>query len=371
MSTLSKFSAMCLLSGVLAIPTTLNKRADYPDEVVVLASCDNGKSGTAFEAKDRMHYFTDDYARRNGGASQDTVTQIHDPAPHDGFTYHVDWTSGTLADPVSATFPDDGREFKVWGLTSDGDPEAAVSGKATLADVDFKCYKPRADNKPWNVDDGYQCVEKFVCTREDRWVRHTSFRLDDKIAQVGSKKAECSGSTPAPLNAADVFGKFKDIAARSWDANLGIDIGGGCKMVFPIVNVPDASGWPGYDANTPDKIAKVFVEHVAAKIEETRTHDERNCNLPGSQFGGGSNYHVVQESVEYPHGGSFQIQTAKQSDPKSLQVQMQVDFRIDCSCKSDTGLIGTVRDSLGLFGWINPAFGVTAATLGLIDRVTC
>ncbi|OAF98589.1 uncharacterized protein CC84DRAFT_1200484 [Paraphaeosphaeria sporulosa] len=366
-------SALCLLSGVIAVPTSLSKRADNPDEAVVLAECDNGKSGTEFATQDRMHYFSDDYARRNDGASQDTVTTIHDPARHDGFSgqYHIGWTSGTEENPVSATFPEDGRQFKAWGLTSDGEPEAPISGTATFGGAEFKCYKPGSDNKPWTTQDGYSCAAAYVCTRADRWIRHTSVKFDDKIAQVGSKEASCSGSTPAPLDAKEVFSKFKDIADKSWNAESGIDIGGGCKMVFPTVNVPSAEGMPGYDTNTPQKMADIFVEHVGAKIEETRTHNERNCFLGGSQFGGGSYDHVIQEGVEYPHGGRFEITTAKQSDPKSLQVQMQVDFRVDCSCESDSGLLNTIRNSLGLVGWIHPAFGVVGAAIGLYDGATC
>jgi hypothetical protein len=61
----------------------------------------------------------------------------------------------------------------------------------------------------------------------------------------------------------------------------------------------------------------------------------------------------------------------KQSDPKSLQIQTRVEFRIDCSCKSDNGLIAVLQSSLGLVGWVNPAFGLTAATLGLYNAATC
>lgn len=73
----------------------------------------------------------------------------------------------------------------------------------------------------------------------------------------------------------------------------------------------------------------------------------------------------------YPHGGKFEIQMPKQSDPKSLQIQTRVEFRIDCSCKSDNGLIAVLQSSLGLVGWVNPAFGLTAATLGLYNAATC
>jgi hypothetical protein len=360
-------SLVSILPSLLASP--LIARTDYPDEVVVLAECDNGKSSGDFATKDRIHYFTDDYNRRNGGASSDTVSKIHDPTQHDGFVYHVTWTAGTQSDPVWATFPDDGRTFKVWGLSDGSAPDMPVSGTADFGGAEFKCYQ--GGQGTWGTHDGFTCSAAFTCTRADRYIRATSVTFDNKIAQVGRAKADCNNPTSAPYNAKDVFGQLKDMASHSWDANNGIDIGGNCKMVFPSLLVPSSSSLPGYDSTTPEKIAQVFVDAVGTEIEKSRTSDDISCYIPGSQFGGGSYYQVYQEGLVYPHGGKFEIQMAKQSDPKSLQIQTRVEFRIDCSCKSDNGLIVVLQSSLGLVGWVNPAFGVTAATLGLYNAATC
>lgn len=337
----------------------------------MLASCTNGRSGGDLVLKDRLHYYKNDYDRRNGGISDDTVTNIYDPSYHDGFTYHVAWTAANQSDPIQATFPHDRRTFKVWGLSDGSAPDAPVSGAADFGGAEFKCYQGD-QTKKWTTKDGFTCRAAFTCTRADRYIRATSVTFDKKAAQVGRAKSDCSHSTSPPDKATDVFAKLKDMASHSWDADKGIDIGGNCRMVFPSLLVPSSSSLPGlYDSSTPEKIAQVFVDAIGAEIEKKRTRDERNCWIPGSQLGGGSYYHVVQEGLVYPHGGKFEIQMAKQSDPKSLQIQTQVEFRIDCSCESDNGLMGVLQSSLGLVGWISPAFGVTAATVGLYNAATC
>lgn len=367
MTPLQILTFLSLLIATLANP--LPKRTDHPDEAIVLASCDNTLSGPAFKTKDRLHYHTNDYTRRNGGGSQDTTTTIHDPAQHDGFNYHISWTSGTQSDPISATFPDDGRTFKVWGLTDGSQADMPVSGTADFGGAAFKCYKGAGGS--WKTGDGFVCRAAFTCTRADRYIRATSVTFDDKIAQVGRAEARCGDTTSPPLNARDVFAQLKGMATHSWDADNGIDIGGNCKMVFPTLLVPSSSSLPGYDASTPERIAQVFVDAVGAEIEKRRTREERNCWIPGGPQGGGSNYHIVQEGVRYPHGGKFEIQMAKQSDPMSLQIQTRVEFRIDCSCQSDNGLIAVLQSSLGLVGWVSPAFGIAGASLGLYNAATC
>lgn len=361
-----------LLASSIASPLPITRRTDYPDEVVVLAECDNGQFGTALKIRDRLHYYSNDYDRRTGASgSQDTAMTITDPGQHDGFAYHVSWTSGTPSSPVSATFPDDGRTFKVWGLSSSGgEPDMPVTGTANFGGAEFKCYLG-IPSTTWKTGDGMTCHAAYTCTRADRYIRATSVTFDDKIAQVGRSSASCADTTSPPLNAKDVFGQLSEMAAHSWDANNGIDIGGNCKMVFPTLQIPSPGTLPGYDSTTPEQIAKIFVDAVGAEIEKQRTKEERNCWIPGGPNGGGSTYHIVQEGVKYPHGGKFEIQMARQADPKSLQVQTKVEFRIDCSCESDNGLIAILQSSLGLVGWVSPAFGVTGASLGLYNAASC
>ncbi|ORX97754.1 hypothetical protein BCR34DRAFT_577755 [Clohesyomyces aquaticus] len=370
MSTLRFVTILSTLAAALAIPNPIIPRQqNYPDEVVVLANCDNGESGATMETKDRMVYYQDDYDRRSGAPSQASTSDIHDPATHDGFIYHVGWTAGTEADPVSAALDD--RKFKVWGLGSEAEDDAPVSGTATFDGAQFKCYSGSMQQKTWNTDDGFQCTVAYTCTRADRWIRHTSVELDTHLAQVGSKEADCSHHTSAPLNAKDVFQKFQDLATHSWDASNGIDIGGGCEMVFPKLEIPSTSGFHGYDSSTtPAKIAQLFADTVGAKVEEGRTTAERNCPLPG--YNGQPNYyHVNQEGLEYPHGGKFEIGTAQQSDPESLQSQVSVEFRIECSCEDDTGLTGKYKGVIeaGL-AKVVPEFGIVRQTVKLFEG-TC
>lgn len=83
MAIFSVLSVLLILPLLLASPFVT--RTDYPDEVVVLAECNNGLSSGDFATKDRLHYFTDDYDRRNGGGAA--------PTPSPRFTIH----SSTMA----------------------------------------------------------------------------------------------------------------------------------------------------------------------------------------------------------------------------------------------------------------------------------
>ncbi|KAF2474478.1 uncharacterized protein BDR25DRAFT_383791 [Lindgomyces ingoldianus] len=353
-----------VLSTALAAPTTLSPRGDHPDEVVVLASCDNGKSGVQLEVKDRLHYFSDDYARRKGGASQDTVLQIHDPATHDGFTYHVSWDAGTIADPVSATFPDDGRIFKVWGLPSTGESSKAdepVEGTATLGGASFKCYKGDS-SQTWSTGDGFTCAAAFTCTRLERWIRKTNVNFDDKTVLVG--EPECHVEKSTAINAKDAFGKLKDAVSKSWDTETGFDIGAGCKMYFPVVTVPPASN--NYDDTTPQQIVDIFVDHIGAEVEKNRTSKGRNCNRPG-YMGQDTTYHIEEEQLEYPRGGQFEIFVAQQSNPQWV-TQTRVDFRVACACHDNHVFLSALANGLGLFGgWISPAFGTASASINIMS----
>lgn len=188
----------------------------------------------------------------------------------------------------------------------------------------------------------------------------------------------CNHQASDPVNAKDVFAQLKDMASHSWDSDNGIDIGGNCKMVFPSLLVPSSSSsLPGYyDSTTPEKIAQIFVDAVGAEIEKKRTRDDTACwslislTEPGAVSDiSNPTYPVHQEGLVYPHGGKFEIQMAKQSEPRNLQIQTQVEFRIDCSssCESNNGLIAILQSALGLVGWVNPVFGVTAATVGIYN----
>lgn len=151
----------------------------------------------------------------------------------------------------------------------------------------------------------------------------------------------------------------------------GFDVGGGCFMRFPHFDVPSTpKDMAGYDVSqTPKQIADMFVNAVGKKVEEGRTSNQRNCALPGSQFGGGSTYHVKQEGLQYPRAGRFEIAQALQSDVKSLTTQLAVEYEIDCPCIPDPGnVVSYVSKAFGLAGPISPAFGIGSIAVSLMTR---
>ncbi|KAH8710145.1 hypothetical protein GQ44DRAFT_776726 [Phaeosphaeriaceae sp. PMI808] len=358
--------ALLAVTSAFAAPTNnVIREDDHPDEVVVLASCSKG-SGTTFKVEDRMVYFSNDYARRKNGESQDTILQnaIHDPAPHDGMVYRVSWHAGTVDNPVSGKFPKDGRVFKVWDLPSSVSArfDEAVSGSASLGGAPFKCY--RGDDKSSGVTlNGYDCSPKFTCTRLERWIRQTHFVFDDATTIVG--EAKCDVKKSEVMKAQDAFAKLKEAVKSTWDTTTGFDIGAGCKMFFPTIQVPPSSH--NYDNTTPQQIVDILVNNVGAAIEKNRTVTQRNCNIPG-YMGQGTNYHITQDQLTYPRGGKFEIFAAQQSNPQWI-TQTRVDFRVQCACRKDRyQFLAYLSNGLGVFGgWISPVFGTVAASINIAN----
>ncbi|KAF2004247.1 hypothetical protein P154DRAFT_407691, partial [Amniculicola lignicola CBS 123094] len=347
----------------------LNRRDDFPDEVVVLADCDNGKTGTEFKIEDRMHYYTDDYARRSGReGSSDTVGQgkIHDPGMHDGTTYHVSWEAGTVADPVSATFPDEGRKFKVWGLpsafTKGAVADEPVEGTADFDGAQFKCYRGDPALK-WRAGI-YNCRAAFTCTSVQREIHKTEVLFDENVQQVG--EAKCHDSLPAPPDAKEAFKKLKEAVKTKWDTSKGHDIGGDCFIYYTRIDVPPSS--PRYDAGTPEKIADIFIDYVGAAIEKNRTIVERNCPIP-NPYGAPAYTHVKAESLSFPRAGSFEIFVAAQANPQ-WKSQTRVDFQVKCksACNDGKQALGFLANGLALFGgWISPVFGTITAAINIVN----
>lgn len=357
------FIALLTFTSALAAPTNnLIRAEDHLDEVVVLASCSKG-SGTSFKRGDRMVYYSNDYARRKNGESQDSILQkeIHDPAPHDGMTYSVSWHAGTVDDPVSGKFPKEGRVFKVWDLPSSVSAQfdEAVSGSASLGGAPFKCY--RGEDKSSGVTlDGYNCSPQFTCTRLERWIRQTRIAFDDTTTVVG--EATCDVKKTEVMKAQDAFAKLNEAVKSTWDTTTGFDIGAGCKMFFPTIQVPPSSH--NYDNTTPRQIVDILVNNIGSAIEKNRTVVERNCNIPG-YMGQGKNYHITQDQLTYPRGEIF---AAQQSNPQWI-TQTRVDFRVQCTCRTDrSDFLAYLSNGLGLFGgWISPAFGTAAAAINIAN----
>lgn len=352
------------LAAVLAIPTPQTRDDDKPDEVVVLASCDNGKTGAEFEIKDRIFYYSDDYERRKGGGSQDTVLQdqIHDPTPHDGVVSPIYWEAGTVDDPISATFPNDTRQFKVWGLPAGGaayEVDSAVSGAATFDGVPFKCYKGDTSTTVF-TNDGFICRAAFTCTRIERWIRKTNLTLDDAVVEVG--QGSCKNGAATVINAKDAFGIIRDLAAHS--GATAFDIGSGCSILFPQYLLASEG------TATAEAIADIFVDQIGARVEAKRRVDVFSCPngpaLPGSMP---KWIDANQDVLVYPRGGQFRIFSALQSNQEGWSLQAAVDFKVQCKCKDDTfGFLRELAAGLrGFGGWINAAYGTVAAAINIAE----
>ncbi|KAH3981829.1 hypothetical protein HBI70_152740 [Parastagonospora nodorum] len=361
-------SVIFLLLATSAFAAPANKiirENDNPDEVVMIASCSKG-SGGDMRTNDRIISWADDYARRNGKASQDTILQsaIKDPGRHDGMVYHVSWHAGTVENPVSGTFPQDGREFKVWGLPSDNSAKTdePVAGSATLGGAPFKCYKGEG-NLATTFQDGATCGSVFTCTRLERWIRKTEFLVDEQVTS-GKWSSTCTNDI---INAQDAFGKLGEAMKTPWETTTRFDIGGGCYIRFPVIDIPDPS--PNFLDKTPQAIVDVMKNQFGGAIEKNRTMGVSYCALLDKDDKENNPNERRLQAATYPRGGSLQISVAQQSNPAWV-TQTRVDFRVDCgTCKDDDrGLIPYISGSINTFGgFINPIFGATSAVMSLVD----
>jgi hypothetical protein len=360
----STFSLLLATSVFAAPANKVIRQNDNPDEVVMLAQCSKGE-GTQMKTNDRILYWADDYARRKGVGSQDAIGQsaIKNPGRHDGMVYHVTWSAGTVENPVSGTFPEDGREFKVWGLPSDSSTKAdePVVGSATLGGAPFKCYQGEG-NLPSTFQDGFSCGSVFTCTRLERWIRKTEILLDDKLTVVRS--GYCVAKLDPIIRAQDAFGKLAEALKTPWDTATGYDIGGGCKIRFPVIEMPPLS--PNYIDTTPQAIVDVLKNQFGDAVEKNRTLFQPNCSPPLYSGDGFPDEWRVQQ-LNYPRGGNFEISVAQQSNP-SWVTQTRVDFRVDCECQTDySGFLPKIAAGINTFGgFINPVFGSVTSVLSLV-----
>ncbi|KAF2467803.1 uncharacterized protein BDR25DRAFT_374034 [Lindgomyces ingoldianus] len=362
-----------LSTFALAAPAPLESGADYPDEVVLLTACDNGKTGIELKIQDRMFYYQDDYARRRGEKYQDKVlqTQIHDPSRHDGFNYHIDWDAGkSQDDAISARFPNSNHQFKVWGLPADGakgtKANLPVAGNAQLDGAPFKCYKESSFGKD---TDGFKCRLIFSCTRIQREVRFTNITLDDEPVIVSNSKCPSSGgvknASPKPINAKDAFANLRE-AVKNRLTTKEYDIGGSnCKIIFPTLKIPRAS--PGYNDTTPEQIADILIKEIGAKVEAKRTKGNKVC--PGGRF---DKHQLSWEQVLYPRAGRFEIQIAAQTN-QQWHEQTTVEFRVRCPCSDNSGALSWLQGILGVASftpYIGQVFGIASAGVTIASLAT-
>lgn len=345
---------------VTSTPLEARQAANY-DEVFVLASCDNEKTGSDLKIADRIHYYVDDYNRLKGVRPTETMLMdaINFSGKRDG---HIPWNAGVDENnPVSSKLKD-GREVKVWGLPATDakvDEGVAVLGSGRFSGKELQCYKGVTSKYFWKQD-GFKCREAFTCTHSNRFIRRTIIDIDTNVVSVGT--ADCSSEKPIK-NAKEAFSFLKTI--RKPDAT---DIGDGCKLSFVTVKVPEQA--PNYDDTTPEQIANIFINHVGANVEANRTRIHRRCRIPG--YMGADTYRDrYQDTLTYPRYGSFRIEAGQQANPMWTE-QTRVDFEVTCKCAgTDPQLMNLISGGLSAFGWVGQAFGTVAAAINIKDMEKC
>ncbi|KAF2690054.1 hypothetical protein K458DRAFT_289363, partial [Lentithecium fluviatile CBS 122367] len=207
------------------------------------------------------------------------------------------------------------------------------------------------------TQDGFNCREKFICTRESRWVHATNITIDDLSQQVGGVDSVKKGDVP--MNAKEVFGKVKDVLLKQWNKDSPVPISKGCYITFPKVTVPSPSQY--YNQTTPDRISQVMVDYLGVEVEKTRKSTTKICSMPNR---GGTQSKYKFDTLIYPRGGSFEVQLFQQSNPQPVE-QTRIDWKITCPTpcsKGDTTWLKMLGNGLVLFGgWANPIFGMTNA----------
>jgi hypothetical protein len=387
-------SAAVFTSFAVGHPSTSSSTTLFPrdaqlrDEAVYLVECNyySGEKRGLDGTRDYWVYVSDDIKFRSSD-KRGEATVLSAPATdhqnHDGFLYHMDWTDGTADYPLGTPF-DGSHGFSVWGLrpsrelvpgdgTVDGSEFHLLPGwrsvdAATWLDSHkMACYGENY-TLPNDVINYGECVARYACYREDRWVLRTTLHVYDNtinVAKCGDRNV-IPGDPPSLPSPSDVFANVKEAMEKNQGNSVGYDIGNtGCKIHFKYTTT-NAPNDKFADPNLAKHVADLMQKVAAGPVGETQMTFDGECI---DDF-------VVQglicapcNAMTYPKEGFLSREV---SDLKSrgsdngiwLDISM-VEFMVECDaqCSGDTGLWNFIKKA-STAGSVAAGFFEGATALG-------
>ena len=365
------------LSSSLAAAQEL-RADDRLNEVVYLANCKfyNRNDKTPSGGRDRMWYYKSvDDSMKNGRELPvpDNSVTPHTDAPQrtDGFYSELDWTIGTISQPIEGKL--DGREFKVWSLDTKGDPRSNVTGEATLDGHSFRCYSSPHMKRSKDADNGkshYDCTTKYFCTRAERKIRRTKFTFTKAtmivpIETIRQDQADAGdGSVKDTLR--DAFQELQkavdDNAASSEPFRIG-------NSTYSFLFTIDRAEHPGDALYDPHRIQDIINLLNEKLVPEIMKHDETkpigNFVLP---------WHT-RHSVPVPREIKVQVQLADQVNPEWTDQDTITITTVYTGngkkglCESQNPISTVLAGLFSLAALAGGAFGAAAAGLGALETI--